>query len=80
MIDAVVGAVIMVIATTSLLSAVEVIEKAFSDAGRQPLSSQEKQILVRLKQRGDITEDQRIQFWQNSLRTLPREVVLRISE
>ena len=35
MLDAVVGAVIMVIATTSLLSAVEVIEKAFADAGRQ---------------------------------------------
>ena len=50
MIDAVVGAVIMVIATTSLLSAVEVIEKAFADAGRQPLSPQEEQLLKRVKQ------------------------------
>ena len=80
MIDAVVGAVIMLIATTSLLSAVEVIEKAFADAGRQPLSSQEKQVLERLVRRDEITQDQLIKFWQNSLNTLPREVVSRRSE
>ena len=38
MLDAVVGSVIMVIATTSLFAAVEVIEKGFADSGRQPLS------------------------------------------
>ena len=88
MIDAVVGAVIMLIATTSLLSAVEVIEKAFADAGRQPLSPQEEQLLKQMKQvilnNGETevsyesvfeNQDERTQFWEDSLRTLPREVI-----
>ena len=73
MLDAVVGAVIMVIATTSLLSAVEVIEKAFADAGRQPLSPGEQRLLERV---GQSDSDQQMQFWQDSLQTLPREVLL----
>ena len=73
MLDAVVGAVIMVIATTSLLSAVEVIEKAFTDAGRQPLSSREQRLLERV---GRSDPEQQMQFWQESLLTLPREVLL----
>ena len=76
MLDAVVGAVIMVIATTSLLAAVEVIEKSFADAGRQELSVAEKQILERI----DLTETEQSQFWQDSLRTLPRQVVTSESE
>ena len=76
MIDAVVGAVIMVIATTSLLSAVEVIETAFSEAGRQPLSSQEEQLL----ERAGLDQDRRLQFWQDSLVTLPRELISQKSE
>ena len=71
MLDAVVGAVIMVIATTSLLAAVEVIEKSFADAGRQELSVAEKQTLERI----DLTAAEQSQFWQDSLRTLPRQVV-----
>ena len=79
MLDAVVGAVIMVIATTSLLAAVEVIEKSFADAGRQELSVSEKQILER--KRIDLTNDtEQSQFWQDSLRTLPRQVVTSESE
>ena len=79
MLDAVVGAVIMVIATTSLLAAVEVIEKSFADAGRQELSVSEKQILER--KRIDLTKDtEQSQFWQDSLRTLPRQVVSSESE
>ena len=77
MLDAVVGAVIMVIATTSLLSAVEVIEKAFVDAGRQPLSSREQRLLERV---GQSDSDQQMQFWQDSLQTLPREVLLPAEE
>ena len=91
MIDAVVGAVIMLIATTSLLSAVEVIEKAFADAGRQPLSPQENQLMNRVKiieiedgkkELKPLFEDsdELTQFWQNSVKTLPREVVSRRSE
>ncbi|MAD08794.1 MAG: hypothetical protein CMP86_15445 [Gammaproteobacteria bacterium] len=76
MIDAVVGAVIMVIATTSLLSAVEVIEMAFSEAGRQPLSPQEEQFL----KRAGLDQDRRLQFWQDSLVTLPRELISQKSE
>ncbi len=72
MLDAVVGAVIMVIATTSLLSAVEVIEKAFTDAGRQPLSRGEQRLLKRV---GRTDSDQQNQFWQDSVQTLPREVL-----
>ena len=79
MLDAVVGAVIMVIATTSLLAAVEVIEKSFADAGRQELSVSEKQILE--SKRIDLTKDtEQSQFWQDSLRTLPRQVVSSESE
>ena len=79
MLDAVVGAVIMVIATTSLLAAVEVIEKSFADAGRQELSVSEKQILER--KRIDLSNDtEQSQFWQDSLRTLPRQVVSSESE
>ena len=76
MLDAVVGAVIMVIATTSLLAAVEVIEKSFADAGRQELSVAEKQILERI----DLTVTEQSQFWQDSLMTLPRQVVSSESE
>ena len=76
MLDAVVGAVIMVIATTSLLAAVEVIEKSFADAGRQELSVAEKQILERI----DLTATEQSQFWQDSLRSLPRQVVSSESE
>ena len=73
MLDAVVGAMIMVIATTSLFSAVEVIENAFTDAGRQPISTVEQRLLERV---GRSDPDQQIQFWQDSLQTLPREVLL----
>ena len=36
MLDAVVGAVIMVVATTSLVYSLEVAQRAFSQAGRSP--------------------------------------------
>ena len=45
MIDAVVGAVIMVVATTSLFLAVEIVEDGFRAAGRYPLSPQEEKLL-----------------------------------
>ena len=67
------GSVIMVIATTSLFSAIEVIEKGFSVAGRQPLSQREATLLRRvgLKESAD-----QIQFWHDYVQTLPREVRL----
>ena len=48
MLDAVVGAVIMVVATTSLFLAVEVAEDAFRAAGRYPLSDEEEVLLENL--------------------------------
>ena len=71
MFDAVVGAVIMVIATTSLLSAVEVIETVFAQAGRQQLSVPEEQLLERIGK----SDDEKLQFWQDSISNLPRDVV-----
>ena len=56
MLDAVVGAVIMLIATTSLLSAVEVIETVFAQAGRQQLSVPEEQLLERIGKSDDEQE------------------------
>ena len=84
MLDAVVGAVIMVIATTSLLSAVEVIETVFAQAGRQELSFTEEQLLCRIFLKNEDNsvncDDERIelkksQFWQDSISNLPRDVV-----
>ena len=48
MLDAVVGAVIMVVATTSLLYSIEVAERAFDQAGRYPLNSDEREVLQNL--------------------------------
>ena len=48
MVDAVVGAVIMVVATTSLLMAVEVSEDAFRSAGRYPMNDDEQVVLHEL--------------------------------
>lgn len=45
MIDAVVGAVIMVAATTGLILAVEVGERSISQAGRYPLTKSEIEML-----------------------------------
>ena len=73
MLDAVVGSVIMVIATTSLFAAVEVIEKGFADSGRQPLSRREEKLLERV---GCVNARDQQQFWRDSLHSLPREALL----
>ena len=53
MVDAVVGSVIMIVATTSLLFAIEVAEQAIDQSGRYPLSFEEKTML----KNAGITED-----------------------
>ena len=73
MLDAVVGSVIMVIATTSLFAAMEVIEKGFADSGRQPLSRREEELLERV---GRVNARDQQQFWRDSLHSLPREALL----
>ena len=45
MLDALLGAAIMVVATTSLLYSIEVAERAFKDAGRYPLNNAESKLL-----------------------------------
>ena len=45
MLDAVVGAVIMLVATTSLFLAVEVTEDAFRASGRYPVNDDEQVLL-----------------------------------
>ena len=70
MIDAVVGAVIMVVATTSLLYAIEVAEKAFSQSGRYPLNTEERILLESV----DLTRDAAEKFWQDNLNNAPRQV------
>ena len=84
MLDAVVGAIIMLIATTSLLSAVEVIETVFVQAGRQELSSTEEQLLCRIFLKNEDNsvkcdnpkiELKKSKFWQDSISNLPRDVV-----
>ena len=70
MLDAVVGSVIMVVATTSLLFAIEVAEKAFDQAGRYPLNQDERTLLENEKIFGDQAE----LFWRENLLQAPREV------
>ena len=71
MIDAVVGAVIMVVATTSLLYSIELAERAFNQAGRYPLSVEEKELLRSVGIRNDAEVDA---FWLDNIKDAPREV------
>ena len=72
MLDAVVGAVIMVVATTSLLYSIEVAERAFDQAGRYPLNSFEREILRGVGLNNDAAD----LFWQENIKEAPREVGL----
>ena len=71
MLDAVIGAVIMVVATTSLVSALEVLEQSFVDSARHPLTQSEVQILERV---GLDNQEDRDQFYADNLQNLPKEV------
>ena len=63
MIDAVVGAVIMVVATTSLVYSLELAQKAFLQAGRYPLNSSEQRLLRSL----GLSEALMDEFWQKNI-------------
>ena len=73
MLDAVVGAVIVVLATSALVLAVEVVESSFGSAGRQPLNSYERELLQKAR-RDDkqsvesledyLTDEERSRTWQ----------------
>ena len=73
MLDAVMGAVIMVVATTSLLYSIELAERAFKQAGRYPLSDDERAILRSVSSGNNVDPDE---FWRQNIQGLPREVGL----
>ena len=68
-IDALVGAVIMVVASTSLLYSIEVFENAFSQSGRYPLNNDEKILLKSVGLSGNVAE----KFWQTNLKNAPQQ-------
>ena len=68
MIDAIAGAVIMVMATMSLVMAIEAAEKAFDQAGRHPLNLDERSLLGCC-----MTEDEKNLFEQK-LQNVLREI------
>ena len=70
MLDALVGAVIMVVATTSVLYSIDVAERAFDQAGRYPLNSDEREVL-----RGvGLGNSEAELFWRQNIQNSPREV------
>ena len=71
MLDAVVGAVIMVVATTSMLFSIELAERAFDQAGRYHLSVDEREVLRSV---GVGTDDMADLFWRDNIKDAPREV------
>ena len=65
MLDALLGAAIMVVATTSLLYSIEVAEKAFKDAGRYPLNNAERKLLDDF----GLDDAAKAQFWDQNIRS-----------
>ena len=70
MLDAVVGAVIMVVATTSLLYSIEVAERAFDKAGRYSLNSDEREVLRSV----GFDKNEAELFWRLNIQSSPRDV------
>ena len=70
MLDAVVGAVIMVVATTSLLYSIQVAERAFDQAGRYPLNDEEREVLRRFGLDNEAAE----LFWLENIKNAPHAV------
>ena len=64
MVDAIVGGVIMVVATTSLFLAYEAAEKAINSAGRYCLTDDEKKVLRQAR----LPESKFQNFWIDNLR------------
>ena len=70
MLDAVFAAVIMVVATTSLMYSIEIAERAFDQAGRYPLNSDEREVLRNIGLDNNSAE----LFWRENIKDAPREV------
>ena len=67
MVDAIVGSVIMVIATSSLLLAVDVATRAYNEAGTYPLAPSEEQVLNSV---GLTDQRDQNQFWLDNLQKI----------
>ena len=63
MVDAIVGGVIMVVATTSLFLAIDVAERAMNSAGRFCLTEDEKIVLAR----AGLPRSDELAFWSQNL-------------
>ena len=70
MLDAVVGAVIMVVATSSLLYSIEVAEKAFDQAGRYSLNEGERELLQSVGLSSDTEQEK---FWLENISVVPEK-------
>ena len=70
MLDAVVGAVIMVVATSSLLYSIEVAEKAFDQAGRYSLNEGERELLQNV---GLSSDAEQAKFWLENISVAPEK-------
>ena len=70
MLDAIVGAVIMVVATTSLLYSIQVAEQAFNQVGRYPLNGDERELLNRVGLDNESAE----LFWRENIQDAPSSV------
>ena len=71
MLDAVVGAVIMVVATSSMLYSIEVAERAFDEAGRYPLNAEEKELLRPV---GVLNDVDALVFWGENIENAHHEI------
>ena len=69
MLDAIVGAVIVVVATSALVLAIEVAEQSLDSAGRQPLNSAELELL----QRAGRSDSDSLNKLRADLDALPRQ-------
>tara|TARA_B100000073_G_scaffold346671_1_gene358704 strand:+ start:3217 stop:3429 length:213 start_codon:yes stop_codon:yes gene_type:complete len=69
MLDAAVGALIVVVATSALVLAIEVSEKAFNSAGQQPLSPAELEML----QSAGRSDSASLSQLKSDLEALPRD-------
>lgn len=69
MLDAVVGAVIMVVATSALVLAIEAAEQSLQSAGRQSLNSAE----VELLQRAGLSDSGSLNKLKADLDSLPQQ-------
>ena len=70
MLDAVVGAVIMVVATSSLLYSIEVAERAFDQAGKYSLNEDERELLQSV---GMISDADQKKFWVENISVAPEK-------